>query len=157
MSELSLRPPRPEDQPFLLQLFRSSRPELAMLPESLVSVQFRGQTLSYDAQFPHADYQIVLLNEQPVGRLVVDRSAERIHLIDIALLPEGRGNGIGTTLLQGLQGEAARASLPLRLSVYEANPARRLYERLGFTVTGSQPPYLFMEWTPNTGGTACST
>jgi ribosomal protein S18 acetylase RimI-like enzyme len=152
MNELTLRQPGPADQAFLVQLFRSSRPELAGLPESIVSVQFRGQTLSYNAQYPQADYQIVLWQGRPVGRLVVDRSAARIHLVDIALVPESRGGGIGRTLLTALQGEAARAGLPLRLSVYESNPARRLYERLGFTVTGSQPPYLFMEWLPVTGG-----
>lgn len=134
------------DDPFLFQIFCSSRPELAFLPEPLLQMQFRAQAMSYKSQYPGAEHRLILMEGRPSGRILVDRSGERLHLVDIALLPEARGRGIGTALLHALQAEAGVAGLPVRLSVYEANPARRLYERLGFRVTGNQPPYLMMEW-----------
>ena len=54
--------------------------------------------------------------------------------------------GIGTTLLHGLQSEAAAAGKPLRLHVERFNPALRLYERLGFQQIEDRGVYLFMEW-----------
>lgn len=71
--------------------------------------------------------------------LVVDE----IHINNVAVLPDIRGRGIGTTLMQRVFGEAARlgarrATLEVRASNVGA---RRLYERLGFTVTGTRPRY----------------
>lgn len=149
-----LRPVETADQAFLFQLFCAIRPELAMLPESLLQMQFRAQTLSYGAKYPGAEHQIVAEEGRPVGHLLVDRSPERIHLVDIALLPEVQGKGIGSELLQALQQEAAASSRPVRLSVYETNPAQWLYARLGFAVTGHDGTRLQMTWNP--GGVPCS-
>ena len=60
------------------------------------------------------------------------RSQDEIRIVDIALLAEFCNRGIGTTLLRGLQSEAAAAGKPLRIHVERFNPALRLYERLGF-------------------------
>lgn len=143
---MQLRPVAPGDDGFLFELFVTSRPEVATLPEPLLRTQFRSQAMSYKAQYPGAEHSVIVVEGRPVGQMMVDRSAERLHVVDIALVPQMRGQGVGTALLQGLQAEAASAGLPLRLSVYEANPARRLYERLGFSVFETQPPYLRMEW-----------
>jgi ribosomal protein S18 acetylase RimI-like enzyme len=66
--------------------------------------------------------------------------------MDIALLPEYCNRGIGTTLLRGLQSEAAAAGKPLRIHVERFSPALRLYERLGFRQIDDRGVYLFMEW-----------
>lgn len=157
MNEIVLTPAAESDLPFLRQLFATSRPEAALLPDPLVDLQFRAQRLAYREQFPHADERIVWADGRPCGRLLVDRSPQRIHLVDVALLPDQRGKGIGTRLLQALQQEAQAAVLPLRLQVFQDNPARRLYARLGFSEIDSRRPYLTMEWRPATGGTPCST
>ena len=47
-------------------------------------------------------------------------------------VPNARGQGVGGKLTRALIGEAARRGLGLNLSVRSENPARRLYERLGF-------------------------
>src|SRR5215510_10712133 len=52
--------------------------------------------------------------------------------VSIGVKPEGRGQGVGEKLMRTLIGEAARRGLGLCLSVRTENPARRLYERLGF-------------------------
>ena len=69
-----------------------------------------------------------------------------IRIVDIALLPDYCNRGIGTSLLRGLQSEAAAAGKPLRIHVERFNPALRLYERLGFHPIADRGVYLFMEW-----------
>ncbi len=69
----------------------------------------------------------------------------------VALVPEARGSGLGTRLLRALQAEAAEKGLPLRLKVVLTNPARRLYQRLGFVGLGDDGVYEQMEWRSDFG------
>jgi ribosomal protein S18 acetylase RimI-like enzyme len=52
--------------------------------------------------------------------------------VSIGVNPNVRGQGVGEKLMRALIGEAARRGFGLCLSVRSENPARRLYERLGF-------------------------
>ena len=81
---------------------------------------------------PGASFDVIVVDGQPVGRLYVARWSDEIRIVDIALLSDYCNRGIGTTLLRGLQSEAAAAGKPLRIHVERFNPALRLYERLGF-------------------------
>lgn len=153
--KISLRPELASDEPFLLRLYASTRDEelafLAANPaqaQAFVQMQFNFQKMSYDAQYPAADRTIILSGEREIGRMIVDRTESEHHFIDIALLPEFRGRGIGGALLGELQQEAARDGKGMRLSVRQNNPARRLYERMGFSITGEDGVYFFMNWSP---------
>ena len=152
---LMLRPIRPEDQPFLYEVYASTRlEELAPLgwnadqQAAFLTQQFNAQHQYYQANYPGADFQIILVNDQPAGRIYVDRRIDEIRLIDIALLPEYRNGGIGSRLLKDLLAEAARAGKPVRIHVEKFNPALRLYERLGFSISDDRGVYWFMEWRP---------
>ena len=74
-------------------------------------------------------------NGEAVGRLYVARQQNEIRIVDIALLPEHRNSGIGTTLLNELLVEADGANKRVCIHVERFNPAMRLYERLGFRRT----------------------
>lgn len=76
------------------------------------------------------------------------RDSEQLLVVDLALLPPFRGQGIGTALLRSLLEESTRTGLPARVHVEEFNRARSLYERLGFRLVSASPPYLLMEWMP---------
>src|ERR1700740_3357145 len=109
-----LRPERAEDQEFLFTVYASTRvAELSLVPwpesqkQDFLKMQFDLQTKHYHEYYPNAAYQIVLLAERPIGRFYVHRGKDQILLIDIALLPEYRGKGIGGELLKNLLGEAA--------------------------------------------------
>ena len=65
--------------------------------------------------------------------------------LSIALLPEYRGQGIGTDLLKHLLEEVRRVYPALSLSVSPDNPAVRLYNRLGFEVINRQATSLTMK------------
>ena len=152
---VSLRPARPEDEAFLFQVYASTRAEEMALVDwtreqlgAFLRMQFDMQRRSYLMQSPAATYEVVVRDEVPVGRLIVERAEECIQLIDIALLPEYRGAGIGSTLIRDLQAEAARNGKVVRLHVEVSNPALSLYERLGFVRLNSDGLYWSMEWTP---------
>jgi ribosomal protein S18 acetylase RimI-like enzyme len=125
---------------------------VAALPPEFRTVflqqQFDAQSLHYRTYFPDATHDIILRGDNPVGRLWVDRQADHILIVDIALIPEGRGQGIGTGLLQVLIGEASSASKVLRIYVEQFNPALRLYERLGFRFKETNGVYFLMEREP---------
>jgi ribosomal protein S18 acetylase RimI-like enzyme len=150
---LRLRPERDDDRAFRLQLFRDSRPELAMLPlppqvcEQIVQHQFQAQTVSYRTHFPRARFDIIELDGGAIGRIVVDRPGSALHIIDQAITPAWRNLGLGTTIMRWLMEEAAGAGLPVRLMVFSGNdPSRRLYNRLGFVPIGETPTHIELEW-----------
>jgi ribosomal protein S18 acetylase RimI-like enzyme len=150
---LTLRPVVTADAELLLRIYASTRAaELAQVPwteaekAAFVLMQHTAQDRYYREHFPRTELSIVLLDGAPVGRLYVDRRADEIRIIDIALLDEHRGAGIGTELLTALLEEARRADKPVRIHVERFNPALHLYRRLGFVETGATEVYLLMEW-----------
>jgi len=116
-----------------------------------VAMQFEARRRGYKAAYPTAAEEILLFDETPVGSMLVERSASEIRLIDIALLNEHQNRGIGSGLINDLIAEANAADLPLRLSVLRGNPAKRLYERLGFVAGGFDGMYFEMEHRPGDG------
>lgn len=152
--DLSLREATPDDEPFLLEVYASTRLE-ELEPfgwsedqkHAFIKMQFTARERSY----PRVDSRIILLNGRPVGRMMVDRGDESILLRDIALLTEYRNAGIGSRLLTELMKDAAAAGKPIELHVVSTSPAVRFYERLGFTKSGDDTAaYLEMKWVPAT-------
>lgn len=158
---VSLRPAGAEDAPFQRLLYRSLRwEEFAPLPWpdaariDFIDQQFDFQQRHYAAAFPAAEYYLILSGAEPIGRIYIDRSGRALHLAEIALLPDWRGRGIGAALIEALQ-QAVRDGQgdSVELQVLATNPARRLYERLGFVQRGGDeefPPLsVEMYWRPD--------
>lgn len=153
---VSFRPATAADRDFLLRVYTATRTdELAAVPwppaekEAFLRQQFETQDCAYHEDYPAEAFQIILIGGTPAGRLYLDRTPEELHLIDIALLPEHRGHGLGTALLQAIIAEAQVLARPIRLYVEHFNPALRLYQRLGFTMIEEHGPYWRMAWEPN--------
>jgi ribosomal protein S18 acetylase RimI-like enzyme len=89
--------------------------------------------------------EIICRQGEPVGCFALGRHDDHLYVARIALLARWQRRGIGTALLRRVIAEADERRLPVRLSVLENNPARRLYERLGFTVVEDRHPKLVME------------
>jgi ribosomal protein S18 acetylase RimI-like enzyme len=150
---LRLRPITPEDDSFLAGLYASTRAEeLAVTGWSdedkalFCRRQFDGQTAHYLENYTGTSLQIIERAGVPAGRLYVARWEREIRIMDIALLPEHRGSGIGTRLLRELQDEARSAGKSLTIHVERFNPALRLYERLGFKQMEDKGVYLLLSW-----------
>ena len=151
-----LRAAQPEDQSFLLQVYSSTRAdELALVPwtaeqrQTFVEMQFAAQQTHYASEYPKAAHDIILANEQPVGRIYVARLNEEIRIADITIIPEQRNRGIGTYLIKGLVDEAVLTSKFVSVYVETFNRSLRLFERLGF-VTGEQNGInVLLRWSTN--------
>ncbi|HJZ81628.1 MAG TPA: GNAT family N-acetyltransferase [Pyrinomonadaceae bacterium] len=149
-SNVSLRPATADDEAFLRKLFTSTRiDEFKFLADpgqldALISMQFNLQRQQYAAGYPDADHNIILQDGQPIGRLFVNEGEREFTLVDVALLPECRNRGIGRYLLDQLLAKARIAEKAVRLHVVKMNPARHLYERLGFSIIGEDGLYFEM-------------
>lgn len=152
----TLRPVQPGDEAFLREVFASTRAqELALLnwsdveKEAFLRMQFDAQHRHYHSHFAGADFLVVECDGLRIGRLYLARLPEEFRIIDLALLPQHRNRGVGSSLLRSILDEAALAAKPVRIHVEGANPARRLYERLGFVVIAEGPVYRLMEKHPD--------
>ena len=150
-----LRPVQPADHELLLAIYASTRTdEMALVDwtteqkESFLRMQFEAQTRYYIENYSGAEFQVILHDDQPVGRLYIHHKVEEIRIMDIALLPDHRGHGIGSTLLNEILKKGEAANLPVSIHVERMNPALRLYERLGFRLREDKGVYLLLEKKP---------
>jgi ribosomal protein S18 acetylase RimI-like enzyme len=153
--DISRRPVRADDQEFQFRLYAGTRQaEIAAFgwsgaqQEAFLRMQFAAQQNWYRTAYPQATWEIIELEQGPVGRMIVLRGGESITLVDIALLGEHRRKGIGGRMVRELLEQGRGAGVPVRLQVLKGNPAARLYLRLGFIKTGEDEMYLQMEKRP---------
>ena len=144
----------PGDEHFLRKLYASTRDELAIWPEAeravLVDLQIRAQQRNWEARFPDAEQEIVMLGEEPVGRSYVAWSRVECRIVDLALLPQYRSLGLGTMLVSETLERAERAGLPVRISVVRANErAIAFWTRMGFERCGGDEMYFSFERAPS--------
>lgn len=153
---IALRLQSPEDEQMQRDLFVQSRwAEFAQLPwDDAAKYRFLAhqsglQQQHYTTHYKGAEFYTVLDGQEPIGRLYVDRVAPtEIRLVDIIFVEQRRGQGIGTAFILALQDLARATGKFIGLHVEENNPARRLYERLGFRDVEQRPPYIYMTWNP---------
>ncbi|HZX91525.1 MAG TPA: GNAT family N-acetyltransferase [Rudaea sp.] len=150
---VALRAQTSQDEKFLFALYASTRAaEMEQLDwsaqrkDEFLAMQFRAQTLHYDEYYPDAQLAIIERDAVPIGRLYVDRREREIEIIDIALVPSMRGCGIGKRLLAELLDEGRATARRVRSYVEHFNPARGLYDRLGFRQIGTNGVYHEMEY-----------
>ena len=150
---ITLRDADPNDAPFLFAVYASTRAEeMALVPwneeqrQGFLRMQFDAQHAYYHEQFPDAEYKVILAEGEPVGRFFVARDEKMIHILDLAVLPERRRNGVGSTLIQGLITEAETSGKTLQIYVESFNPSLCLFERLGFTKVAEEDFNLLLEW-----------
>jgi ribosomal protein S18 acetylase RimI-like enzyme len=152
---LSLRPATAGDRDLLRDVYASTRADeldqVAWPPgqrEAFVQMQFEAQDREYRGHNPQGDFDVIEVGGVAAGRLYVDRRPDEIRIVDIALLPQFRGGGVGSRLLQRLMDEAAESGRKVSIHVEIHNRAARLYSRLGFGTVSERGVYRLMEWRP---------
>lgn len=153
-----LRPARLDDLSFLRELYCSFREdELARIPWSqndkraFLDQQFDLQHRYYIAAFPQTEFLIIEKDGISVGRLYINLSADIWHIIDIGLMPEWRGQGLGCATMRAIQ-DAAMTGESLGIVLHVDRNNRRaydLYQALGFTDTETTDTHIGMEWRPH--------
>ena len=151
--QVTLRPVSAADDDFILQVYASTREqELAQVPwsaeqkEAFVRMQYLAQKQHYAAEFPRASHDIIYSGETPVGRVYVDRREDVLHILDVTVLPQHRGQGTGAVLLRRLLLEAGSLGKPVTIYVESFNPSLRFFERLGFQRDHQHGFQLLMKW-----------
>lgn len=143
----------PRDEPFLRHLVvETVTAELgaAAWPEPmrshLLGIQYTSRRQSHRMNFPEAASQVIEVDGKDAGWVVVDILPDEVRLVEIIVLPELRGRGIGTAVIREILAIGSEARKPVRLNVKVMNQgAIRLYERLSFRRTGGDEAQHFME------------
>jgi ribosomal protein S18 acetylase RimI-like enzyme len=130
LHQIDLRPANQKDMPFLLELRRQTM-NAHLLASGIIPSSGEHERRVF-FRFDRA--QIVELGNEPIGLLKVIRDGKHWHLAQIQLIPSLQGQGLGTRIVRSVIAQAVQAGASLGLSVLKANPALRLYERLGFVV-----------------------
>jgi len=145
------RPMTDEDLPFAAALYASVRAEeVAMtgwppqMQAAFLEQQHQAQHRHYRGFYPDGEWLIVERDGEAIGRLYLADEAGSQLLMDISLLPQERGAGLGTAILTDLVAAARNEGRAMTLHVEAHNPARRLYERFGFATVEEGPVYLRM-------------
>lgn len=143
------------DLEFLFRVYASTREEELKQTDwsdeiklGFLSMQFHAQHTQYMENYPNKVFSLILYDDMPVGRLYLNRSINEIRIVDIAILPEYCGQGIGATLLKDIQQESTAKNITVSIHVEKYNPALNLYKRLGFEIVEDRDVYYFMEWKP---------
>ena len=145
MTTLTRRPATRADIPFLMQLRLDTMEPHILATGTDNSVEQHGRRLMY--RFECA--QLLLEEGVPVGLLKLARDPAEWTVIQIQLSPELQGKGIGRQLLEEFLAEARAAGKDVVLNVLKANPAKKLYERLGFHVEREDAHHFYMRWRPS--------
>lgn len=152
-SNMDLRPSQTSDGAFLERIFCSSREDLLQLNlpgnmlELMLRQQYQLQQQAYSQQWPDARIWIIQAMGLSVGKIMLAQHQQAVHIVDMAFLPEERSKGRGRALLKILQIAVAQHQLALSLAVDNRNwRARKLYEGLGFVVSGSTATHDYMRW-----------
>lgn len=154
---LSLRPIQDEDLSVLCKIYGSSREkELQQVSnwtleqkQAFVEQQFLAQHEYYQKNYIGAGFYVIKKSEEVVGRLYIHQNFQGngIRIIDIALLPDWQNLGIGKSILNDVLKEAEVLAKPVSIHVESFNPAKKLYESLGFKkISETNGVYHLMEW-----------
>lgn len=149
---ITFRPCTESDVPFLRYLYGTTREqEMRLVPwtdeqkHQFLDQQFTAQKSYYEEFYPECAFLVIELERRPIGRLYIDRG-EDIRIADIALVPDLRGHGIGRMIMEAILEEGRTTGKPVTIHVEHDNPARHLYDRLGFRHVDTNGVYHLMEW-----------
>lgn len=139
------------DLPFVAALYASTRAqEVASTgwpPEmqaAFLQQQHLAQHSHYQRHYADAAWLIIQHQGADVGRLYLDPQPHDLGVIDISLIPAVRGQGIGGAVLRDVLAMAADSDRVVGIHVEKTNPARRLYERLGFEMAEDKGIYDYL-------------
>ena len=146
------RPVQEDDEDFLRLLYHTTRDEINAMPwheddkQRFLDQQYAAQRIFYQKHYPDAVHDVITMNGQSIGRIIVDGEGQKVRIVDISLLPEFRGRGIGEFILAQIKEQAEKTGATIHLSVQLNNRAIRLYERLGFRKVGVNGIFLEMAY-----------
>ena len=152
---IQLRPVEEKDAEFIEAVYRTTREAELNLTNwseyqkiAFINMQSTAQLTEYKTKFPGVRFQVIIYNKKDAGRFFTCETENDIRLLDITILPEFTGQGIGTNLLHRLIQRSNKVQKKISLHVIASNPALKLYQRLGFVFIKNDGFYYYMEREP---------
>jgi ribosomal protein S18 acetylase RimI-like enzyme len=137
-----LRPARDGDREWLYALHCAAMRDVV---ERTWGWDEAWQRAHFDSRFAPAGISVITEAARDVGALSLQARPSELYVAALEIAPEMQGRGLGTAVMRWVLAEAASRGVPATLQVLQANAgARRLYERLGFQVTGQVERHLRM-------------
>jgi GNAT superfamily N-acetyltransferase len=131
MNEVFLRATVQEDRDLI---FASYKATLQSYVEWAWGWNEEFQTTGFWKHHPLEQFRVVMVGKKFAGAIHVEEQ-DALHFVRmIFLLPEFQGRGIGSQLLEEEADRVRKSGKQLHLKVIKINPAKKLYERLGFSV-----------------------
>jgi GNAT superfamily N-acetyltransferase len=140
MDKPSLRPAHPRDFAFCERLYFAEMDHII----TQLGLDMARQRESFVRQWEVTEIRIITTSGEDIGWLQTKMTDSALFLGQLYLSGHLQRQGIGTRVLQMLMEQARRAGKPIILGVVKINPARRLYERLGFRRTHEDEHKVYM-------------
>lgn len=148
----TLRPVSSSDEPFLVELYASTRAEeMALVPwsgeqkQAFLQMQFEAQDRCYRERYPNASFDLIKLNDSPVGRLYVAELSDEIRIIDLTFLPAHFDPQLFEALIEEILQKAERIGKSVRIHLENYNPQTEIFVRLGFRKIGEHGIYFLWQ------------
>jgi GNAT superfamily N-acetyltransferase len=155
LKALHLRAETVHDRPFLLALYgdvRAAELDQVAWPagqrEAFIASQFQAREHHYRTHYHGAQFLIIseaTKSKQPIGYVFLHVTANDLRIMDIALIPTVRGKGLGSQIMGAIHQVADQFASITSLHVEPDNPAKRLYERMGYSDVENRGAYVYME------------
>lgn len=143
------------DEVFLNELYASTRSrEMEIVPwsgeqkKAFLKMQFEAQDRYYRDRYPNAAFEIIKLNDRPVGRLYHAELADEIRIIDLAFLPEQFDRNVFIGLLEKMLRKGERAGKPVQIYLEADDPAIEIFVALGFRQIDRHGIYFLWQYQP---------
>jgi len=145
MRGLTLRPATEEDEEFCYLVLKTT---MRSYVDQIWGWDESWQRTYFGSRFDPAQNQVIVLDGVDVGVFSVEEREDELFISRLYILPAYQRRGIGTHLLQSVLDKGEKLKLPVRLQVLVNNPARQLYERLGFQRTEGTATHIVMTGPP---------
>ena len=141
-TQISFRPTRDSDVDFLYALHVATMKEYV---EKTWGWNDAFQESLFRKNYASGESQIITLNENEIGMISIEHKVDEIFLRVIEIHPDYQRQGLGSAIIHKIINDATRQKKPVSLRVLKVNPAKSLYERLGFRTIEETPTHYIMK------------
>lgn len=123
---------------------RADLPQVLAIEEECFSSPWSINSFKYELKQSESIFKVALLGEKIVGYVCLRTMLDITHVMNLAVIPQYRRRGIGTTLLQDALHDLRRQRPDIKfitLEVRESSGALKLYEKAGFSAIGKRKGY----------------
>jgi ribosomal protein S18 acetylase RimI-like enzyme len=143
-SEMTFRTSREDDREWMFDLIiKTMSKYIAQTFGQWDEVFHKSQ---FDKKFQPSAWQVIVFQSEDIGILQTEDRPDTLWISNIQIDPRFQSKGIGSKVIRSLVDKAQRGGKSVTLRVFKVNPARALYERLGFRISGENETHWYMDF-----------